>query len=137
MYLLRYNDEEDYDIDRDRVYVFGTSFSGFCTWRLVYNFSKLCACAMPVMGGFDDVIENSAYNDFERIADVFIWAVRSSDDECVSIEFDDYAIEKLKALGGNIKYSSWDKYGHNMTWHFYKKEKWCDYMFNYKLNNHN
>lgn len=125
---------KDYNIDRDRVYVFGTSFGGFCTWRFVYHYPELCACAVPVMGGFDDIVKNSAYTDFERLANVPIWAAHSSDDECVSIEFDDFAVGRIKALGGNIKYSRWDKYGHSMAQHFYKKEKWCDYMFEQKLN---
>lgn len=126
--------KENYNIDKDRIYVFGTSFGGFCTWRLVYHNPELCACAIPVMGGFDDIIENSVYTDFERFVNVPIWAAHSSDDECVSIKFDDYAVERIKKLGGNIKYSRWDKYGHGMARHFYKKEKWCDYMFEQKLN---
>ncbi len=77
--------KENYNIDKDRIYVFGTSFGDFCTWRLVYHNPELCACAIPVMGGFDDIIEKSVYTDFERFVNVPMWAAHSSDDECVSI----------------------------------------------------
>lgn len=119
-------------IDESRIYVFGTSFGGFCTWRSAYLFPEFYAAACSVVGGFDTKIKQSDYADFKRMAKLPIWVAHSSDDKVVSIDRDDYAVTKLKALGGNIKYTRWDKYGHAMALHFYRKEKWCEWMFNQK-----
>lgn len=117
------------NIDANRVYAFGTSLGGCCTWRLVYNYPELCACAVPVVGRFDLKIEGSPYTDFQRIARLPMWVAHSSDDKVVGVEFDDFAVEKLNGLGANIKYTRWDKYGHGMAGRFYHKEDWCSWMF--------
>ncbi|MDE5605015.1 MAG: hypothetical protein K2I73_05480 [Eubacterium sp.] len=117
------------NIDTNRIYAFGTSLGGCCTWRLVYNFPELCACTVPVVGRFDLKIEASPYTDFERIAHIPMWVAHSSDDKIIDVEYDDFAVAELKKLGADIKYTRWDKYGHGMAGRFYHKEDWCNWMF--------
>lgn len=117
------------NIDTNRIYAFGTSLGGCCTWRLIYNYPDLCACAVPVVGRFDLKIEGSPYTDFERIVHLPIWAAHSADDKIVGVEYDDFAVSKLKALGADIRYTRWDKYGHGMAGRFYLREDWCGWMF--------
>lgn len=122
------------NIDTNRIYITGVSLGGYCTWRSAYLFQDFYACAMPVVGRFDMAVENSAYGDFERLKNIPIWVAHSVDDKIVGIEYDDYAVEKLKELGANIKYTRWNKYGHGMASRFYGKEKWCQWMFEQKNN---
>lgn len=119
-------------IDKSRIYVFGTSFGGFCTWRSAYLFPDFYAALLPVMGGFDTKTEQSDYDDFKRMTNLPIWAVHSEDDMVVPIDRDDFAMEQLKVLNGNIKYTRWNKYGHGMASHFYRKENWCEWLFQQK-----
>lgn len=49
-----------------------------------------------------------------------------------SIDSDDYFYDKLKALGANVKYTRWNKYGHSMSAKFYRKEPWVEWIFQQK-----
>ena len=128
---------ENGSIDKNRIYVFGNSLGGCLTWRFAYHFPDFCACAMPVIGAFDLVIEGSRYGEFERLVNLPIWVAHSSDDKIVNIDRDDHAVARLKELGGNVKYTRWDKYGHAMAGKFYFREKWADWMFAQNKNNNN
>lgn len=121
--------KEKENIDEKRIYAFGTSLGGCCVWRLVYNYPQLCACAVPVVGRFDLKTDNPVYTDFERIAHLPVWVAHSSNDKMVGVEYDDFAVSKLKELGSDVKYTRWDKYGHGMASVFYRKEKWDRWMF--------
>lgn len=123
---------QNYSIDESRIYVFGTSFGGLCTWRSAYLFPDFYAAALSVVGCFDTKTENSEYADFERMVHLPIWAAHSSDDNNIRIDYDDYAVSRLKSLGGNIKYTRWKQYGHGMALHFYRKENWSEWMFHQK-----
>ena len=116
---------EDGSIDINRIYIFGNSMGGGITWRFAYNYPEFCACAMPVMGA----LFTSGDCDFRRFVKLPIWVAHSSNDTNVTIDRDDNAVARIKELGGNIKYTRWDKYGHGMAGRFYFKEKWADWMF--------
>lgn len=118
-------------IDLDRIYVFGNSLGGGVTWRFAYNHPEFCACAMPVMGALFTTDEC----DFRRLVHLPIWVAHSSNDTNVVIDQDDNAVAGIKALGGNVKYTRWDKYGHGMAGKFYFKENWVDWMFAQNKNN--
>ncbi len=119
-------DELPIDFDRNRIYIAGTSFGGFCVWHLCYLFPEYFAAAVPVMGGL------CFYHDFERydaqrLTKTPLWVAHSSDDTNVRIDSDDYYVEKIKELGSDVKYTRWNKYGHSMYKKFYKKEKWAEW----------
>lgn len=122
---------KDGSIDMNRIYVFGNSLGGGVTWRFAYNHPDFCACAMPVIGALYTTDEC----DFTRLVSLPIWVAHSSDDKTVSIDSDDNAVARIKELGGNIKYTRWDKYGHAMAGKFYFRENWVDWMFAQNKNN--
>lgn len=111
-------------IDRSRVYAFGTSFGGKCTWSSLFAEPNLYAAAIPVMGELYDY--ESA--DFQKIAHIPVWIAHSSDDNVVKIDSDDYCHEKLSALGADVKYTRWENYGHDMYKKFYKNEDWAGWL---------
>lgn len=114
-------------IDKERIYCFGTSFGGCCVWCSISMYPKMFAAAVPAMGIM------LQYDEFlpvlKKHNTIPIWIAHSSDDNNVSIVTDDYIYNELKDINPNIKFTRWDKYGHKMASHFYKKEPFIDWMF--------
>lgn len=119
---------EKYPIDKNRIYITGMSMGGFVTWESITNYPKLFAAALPTVGGLFKA-EKKDESVFESIKDIPLWIAHSSNDKIVSIDLDDYCYEKLKAIGADVKYTRWDKYGHAMAMKFYRCEKWVEWMF--------
>lgn len=127
---------ENVDADKNRIYVFGGSAGGRCTWQLAHYYPDFIACALPLSGELYELNENKDV-DFYNMKNLPMWISHSSDDNIMPIDNDDYAVSKLKEIGAPIKYSRYDKYGHGvkMAYRFYLGEKWVDWMFNQSLEN--
>lgn len=119
---------EEVKADRKKLYLFGTSFGGLCTWEMVYRSPEYFACGLPVMGGLI-VWKNKEDIDFERFLSTPLWVAHSADDDNVKIDSDDYCVEELKKIGADVRYTRWDKFGHKMSSKFYKREPWEEWMF--------
>ena len=113
------------EIDRSRVYVYGTSLGGKCTWRALLDQPELYAAALTVMGA----LEGDENEVLERIAAVPLWLAHAADDPVVRIENDDRCYERLKALGVPIRYTRRDRGGHQMYRSFYRNEDWQNWLF--------
>ena len=88
------------------------------------------ACALEAMGcyfGYESLDEHT----FKELAEIPIWMTHASDDVVVEIASDDYFYAKLKEYGADVKYSRWDKYGHKMSYKFYRQEPWLEWMFSH------
>lgn len=118
-------------IDKNRVYCFGTSFGACCVWYSISMFPEMFAAAVPVMGIMTELDEFLPI--LKEHNTLPIWIAHSSDDDTVSIATDDYIYSKLSDINPNIKYSRWDKYGHKMAGHFYRKEPFIEWMFEHSL----
>lgn len=118
--------------DKNRIYVFGTSFGGKCTWQAVRMYPAYFAAAMPVMGCFEEGASTDGF-DFGEMKKVPFWVAHSSDDIDVSVIYDDVCVRRLKEIGADIRYTRWNEYGHSMSSKFYKNEKWVDWMFEQSL----
>lgn len=118
---------KNYDIDSTRVYVYGTSLGAGCVWTVLIRNTDLFAGAAEAMGCYFPY-KLLGDDDFERLAEVPIYMTHSSDDTVVDIASDDYFYDKLKALGADVKYSRWDKYGHGMSYKFYRQEPWLEWL---------
>lgn len=118
----------DHDIDSNRIYIYGMSFGAGCVWNALLLAPELFAAASEAMGEhfFYKSLDKS---DFQSISHIPIWMAHSSDDSAVNIASDDYFYKNLKALGANVKYTRWEKYGHAMASKFYKKEPWVEWIF--------
>jgi len=118
---------DNYDINRKRIYVYGTSFGAKCVWASLINHSELFAGAVEAMGYYYgyDLLNDEMY---KKLAEVPIWMAHASDDTAVPIISDDYIYDKLKVFGADVKYTRWDKYGHDMSYKFYRQEPWCDWL---------
>lgn len=118
--------------NKNRIYIFGTSFGGHCTWMSAYKFPDYYACAMPVMGSLDESYFKDGI-DCNRLKNIPLWVAHSSDDNEVGIKNDDKWVSELQEISANVKYTRWDKYGHKMSSKFYQTENWAEWMFNQSL----
>lgn len=116
-------------IDKNRIYVTGTSFGGVCTWKLITKYPEFFACAIPVMGAF----ANCKEYDFELLENMPIWIAHSSDDKTVEIDSADECYNQLEKVSAPVKYTRWDEFGHGMSGRFYRTEPWVEWMFSQDL----
>lgn len=121
-------DELPIVFDKQRIYIVGTSFGGFCVWHISYLFPGYFAAGVPVMGG---LLYDDNY-DMQRLAKTPLWVAHSSDDTNVPIDNDDHCVKALQKLGADIKYTRWTKYGHSMSNKFYKTENWAEWCLSKK-----
>lgn len=122
---------DEVNADKNRIYILGASFGGFCTWYSAYKFTDYYACAIPLMGQFEECYFDEV--DYSRLKDLPIWIGHSSDDNIVDIKQDDIIAKELKKCSGNFRYTRYDKYGHGMARKFINKEIWAEWMFNQSL----
>lgn len=65
---------------------------------------------------------------FDSISSIPIWMAHASDDKVVPVKSDDQFYNALKKAGSDVIYTRWDQYGHGMCGHFYRKEKWLNWL---------
>lgn len=114
------------DFDRNRIYIVGTSFGGFCVWHSAYLYPDFFAAAVPVMGGLFFDHNYDAY-DLERLTKTPLWVAHASDDANVKVDSDDYCVEHLQNMGADVTYSRPDKGGHSIANKFYATENWVQW----------
>ena len=117
--------------DKNRIYIYGSSFGGFCTWLSAYYFSDYYACAIPLMGQFEECFFDEV--DYSRLKNLPLWIGHSSDDKIVDIKQDDIIAKELEKCSGNFRYTRYDEYGHGMANKFLSKENWPEWMFSQSL----
>ena len=117
--------------DKNRIYVYGSSFGGFCTWLSAYYYPDYYACAMPLMGQFEECFFDEV--DYSKLKNLPLWIGHSSDDDIVDVKQDDIIAKELEKCSGNFRYTRWDKYGHGMANKFLAKENWTEWMFSQSL----
>ncbi len=98
---------KEYKIDADRVYCLGHSMGGFGTFTAIYQHPERFAAAIPSAGGF------GPWRDVSRIKDVPIWAFHGTEDRTVNYIFTQHVFERLKAIGGNMKFTTLEGVKHN------------------------
>ena len=113
----------DYPIDRDRIYVYGTSMGGFATWDIICRRPDMFAAAVPVCGGGD---ETKA----ALIKDIPIWAFHGALDTTVKVIRSRNMIAAVKKAGGNPRYTEYEKVGHDAWNYAYKEPELAEWIFN-------
>ena len=107
-------------IDKDRIYLTGSSMGGFGTWGIITKWPDVFACAVPLCGGGDA-------SKVEIIKHVPIWAFHGDMDPDVSVENTRKMFAALQAVKGNVQYTELPGAGHIITNDVYSKpelEKW-------------
>lgn len=113
---------QNYSVDKNRQYIGGFSMGGYATWYLLMMYPERFAAAVPTCAGSDP--EYAKY-----IKDIPIWTFHSTDDETVDVEATRAMVSALKALGGNIKYTEFTDFGHNVWDYAFQSDEVLDWMF--------
>jgi len=102
-----------YQVDQQRVYLTGISMGGFGTWEFTARHPQLFAAAVP-MAGFSDP------QTAERVKHIPFWVFHGSNDEYNPVQGSRNMTDKLKTLGGNVRYTELQGLKHSETF----KEAW-------------
>ena len=121
--------QEDYSVDRDRVYATGLSMGGFATWDLAVRHPDLFAAIIPVCGGGDN-------RKAELLADLPIWTFHGDADPTVPIDGTTNMVNSLKAAGNTkVKYNIIQGGAHNIWPDVYSNEAIYMWLLTQKLSN--
>jgi len=115
----------DYSIDKKRIYVSGLSMGGFATWDVVMRNPELFAAAVPVCGGADPETA-------ESIKNVPIWTIHSTGDLLVPFSGTEDMVLALEKVGGDIRFTLTDLYGHSAWLGIYDTTEVIDWIFSKK-----
>ena len=122
---------DKYKTDKNRIYFAGVSGGGRIAWISAYKYPEYYACIVPVMGSLTIGEEP----DYERLKNVPIWIAQADDDKIAPPLLNDEAYDALKEIGGNVKYTRYEKGGHGIAPKFFKSKNWDEWMFSQSLEN--
>ena len=91
---------KEYKIDADRLYCLGHSMGGRGTFAALYLHPDRFAAAIPTAGVF------GPWMDVSRIKDIPIWTFHGDVDPRVPYVFTEHVFNRLKALEGNMKFTT-------------------------------
>ncbi len=114
--------ENQYNIDKDRIYVTGLSMGGFGTWDLLARYPDVFSAGAPVCGGADVTTA-------KIIKDIPIWAFHGSIDKTVNPQRTRDMINAIIDAGGNPKFTEYDSVAHNSWDNAYGDPKLLEWMF--------
>jgi predicted peptidase len=97
---------KNHAVDKKRIYVMGLSMGGFGTWDFAARYPEITTAIVPICGGADDTTA-------ERIKAIPTWVFHGSDDTAVWPERSRSIVAKLKDLKAPVKYTEFEKVGHD------------------------
>ncbi|MAY75456.1 MAG: phospholipase [Phycisphaerae bacterium] len=116
--------EQDYRVDKDRVYVTGLSMGGFGTWALGVAAPDRFAALVPVCGG-----SSGPARLLRRLKDMPIWAFHGADDNVVPMSGTVDAVEAVRDAGGKPRVTIYENEGHGSWRPAYADEEMWAWMF--------
>lgn len=118
--------ENEFPIDRSRIYVTGLSMGGYGTWDLIGRFPERFAAAVPICGGGDPQIAPA-------IRHMPIWAFHGALDKVVVPRHSRVMIKALQDAGGAPGFTEYPDVGHNSWDNAYNDPHLLPWMFNQYL----
>src|SRR5205823_185887 len=112
-------------VDRSRIYVMGLSMGGFGTWDFAARYPELVAAIAPICGGADD-------STAPKLKDIPVWAFHGAQDTAVWPERSRSMVEALKKAGGNVRYTEYEKVGHDSWSRAFREPDLLPWMFEQK-----
>jgi predicted peptidase len=98
---------ENNRVDRKRIYLTGLSRGGAAAWELAVQYPEKFA-AMAVVCGMTPIPYASWIN-----RSMPIWVFHGTEDKSVPYSESEEMVKKLKAMGYNVKFTSYEGVGHN------------------------
>jgi predicted peptidase len=111
-----------YRIDTNNIFVTGISMGGFGTWQVAMDFPGKIAAIAPLCGSCKDSLNIC------KIKNIPVWAFHGVNDGLVSVKHTDRLVNRLKACGGNVKYSRLENRHHGI-WNLYESDDIYDWFY--------
>lgn len=109
--------ENDYRVDKNRIYITGLSMGGHGTWTLALAQPDRFAAIAPICGWSHPV-------EFCKIAHMPIWIFHGAKDFVVPVSASEQMLEKLKSCGGsNVKLTIYPEAYHDSWTETYNNEE--------------
>ena len=108
--------EENYRVDKNRIYVTGLSMGGHGTWSLAIAQPNRFAAIAPVCGWSVPSVACT-------IKDIPIWVFHGAKDVVVPIAASEQMVEKLKSCGANVKFTVYPEANHDAWTETYNNEE--------------
>jgi len=118
--------ESDLAIDSDRIYVTGLSMGGFGSWNLACAYPDRLAAVAPICGG-GDVTKVT-----ETMAQTPVWAFHGDNDDVVPVEQSIKMVEALRAVGGNVRLTTYPGVNHGSWEQTYDNPMFYDWLLGCK-----
>ncbi len=112
----------DNRVDLSRVYLGGLSMGGFGTLDLLSRHADWFAGSVAICGGGD--LEKSA-----RYHEVPLWIYHGAKDSVVPVKLSRDLVQKIKAEGGNIKYTEYPEGQHNVWNNAFENPETLKWLF--------
>ncbi len=98
--------ENEYRVDRRRVYLTGLSMGGFGTWSLAAAYPDRWSAIVPICGGGNPATA-------ARIKDTPCWCFHGGSDLVVQVTRSRAMVDALRRDGGQPRYTEFPHVGHN------------------------
>jgi pimeloyl-ACP methyl ester carboxylesterase len=112
-------------IDKDRIYLTGSSMGGFGTFGIITKWPEVFACVVPLCGGGD-------VSKAEVLKNVPIWIFHGDMDQSVAVDNSRKMFAALQAAKGNVQYTELPGAGHIITNEVYAKPELEEWIFKQK-----
>ena len=112
-------------IDKERVYLMGSSMGGYTTWQLAMSRPELFAAIVPICGG-------GMYWNADRMLNMGVWAFHGSADTTVYPEESRKMVNSLNNKGGNAKLTIYEGEGHNAWTPTFNNQEMWNWLFEQK-----
>jgi predicted peptidase len=121
--------EENYRVDKNRIYVTGLSMGGHGTWTLALAQPNRFAAIAPVCGWGHPV-------EFCKLAHMPIWVFHGAKDFVVPLSLSEQIVEQLKACGSTkVKFTIYPEATHDSWTETYNNEELYKWFLEQTLDN--
>ncbi len=117
--------ENDYKVDKDRIYVTGLSMGGFGTWQLAAYTPNRFAAIAPICGGGEPYWS-------KQISHIPTWAFHGAMDFVVPVHRSQEMVFAMQARGGEPKLTIYADAGHDSWTETYNNPEFFDWLLEQK-----
>lgn len=113
---------EEYNINKNKIYISGISMGGYGTWYLLMTKPQLFAAGIPVCGGADSTMA-------ENVKNIPIWTFHGDVDSAVPVSGTRTMVKALKDIGADIRYTEYPDVDHNSWVNAFNEPELLDWLF--------
>lgn len=119
---------DNYNIDKNRIYVLGMSLGGYGTLDMVAAYPEKIAAAMAFCGG-------ATSSDYKAMSKVPLWIVHGTGDRAVSVSASDKVVQGIKNTGdaSRLVYHRVPGMNHGRPSRYFYLQESYDWLFSHSL----